>query len=51
MMVKVIPTVIGALGTVPKSQEKESNTLEIRGKIKTIQSTALLEESWRPEKT
>ena len=33
MKVKVIPIVVGALGTVPKSLEKR---LEIRGRIETI---------------
>ena len=38
MRAKVIPIVVGALGTVPKSLEE----LEIRGRIETIQTTALL---------
>ena len=40
MKVKVIPIVVGAHGTVPKGLEKG---LEIRGRIETIQNTALLQ--------
>ena len=43
MKVKVIPTVVGALGTVPKGLEKGLESLEIRGRIETIQNTALLQ--------
>ena len=39
---KVVPIVIGVLGTVPKSLEKNLGELEVRGRIETIQSTALL---------
>ena len=39
MKVKVIPIVVGAPGTVPKGLEN----LDIRGKIETIQNTALLQ--------
>ena len=39
MKVIVIPIVVGALGTVPKKLEN----LEIRGRIETIQNTALLQ--------
>ena len=39
MKVKVIPIVVGALGTVPKGLEN----IDIRGKIETIQNTALLQ--------
>ena len=42
MRVKVIPFVVGALGTVPKCLEKRLEDLEIRGSIETIQTTALL---------
>ena len=42
MRVKVIPIVIGALGTIPKGLEKSLDELEIRGRIETIQTTALL---------
>ena len=38
----VIPVVIGTLGMVLKDLEKELEELEIRGRIKTIQTTALL---------
>ena len=45
--VKVIPIVVGALGTVPKGLEKGLENgferLEIRGRIETIQNTALLQ--------
>ena len=40
--VKVIPIVDGALGTVPINLEKEMEELEIKGRIETIQATALL---------
>ena len=39
---KVIPIVVGGLGTVPKSLGKIEEELEIRGRIETIQTTALL---------
>ena len=42
MRMKVIPIVIGALGTVPKGLEKSLSELEIKGRIETIQTTALL---------
>ena len=42
MMVKFVPIVIGALGTVPKGLEKNLSELEIKGRIETIQTTALL---------
>ena len=35
--------VVGALGTVPKHSEKRLEDLEIRGRIETIQTTALLQ--------
>ena len=34
--------VIGTVGTIPKVLEKELEDLEIRGRVKTIQTTALL---------
>ena len=41
---EVIPIVVGALGTVPKNFEKRlEESLEIRGRIETIQNTALLQ--------
>ena len=42
MRVKVIPIIVGALGTVPINLEKRLEDLEIRGRIETIQTTALL---------
>ena len=42
MKVKVVPIVVVALGTVPKGLEKGLENLEIRGRIDTIQNTALL---------
>ena len=39
---KVVPIVIGALGMVPKCLEKNLSELEIKGRIETIQTTALL---------
>ena len=41
MKVKVIPIVVGALGTVPINLEKRLKDMEIR-RIETIQNTALL---------
>ena len=38
----MIPIVVGALGTVHKDLEKRLEKLEIRGRIETIQTTALL---------
>ena len=38
----VIPVVIGVLETVPKGLKKGLEELEIGGRIKTIQTTALL---------
>ena len=42
MRVKVVPIVIGDLGTIPRALEKNLGELEIRGRIETIQTTALL---------
>ena len=56
MMVKAMPIRVGALGTATKSLKKLEE-MQISGKIKTIQTTALLiwpeywEEFWRPEET
>ena len=36
MSVRVIPIVVGALGTVPKGLERRLEQLEIRGQIKII---------------
>ena len=41
MRVKFVPIVIGDLGTVPKGLEKSLSELEIKGRIETIQTTAL----------
>ena len=41
MRMKGIPIVVGALGTVPINLEKRLEDLEIRGRIETIQTTAL----------
>ena len=38
----VIPIVIGTLGTVPDDLERGLEEFEIRGRIMTIQTTALL---------
>ena len=43
MKVKVIPIVVGALGTVPKGLERGLENPDIRGRIDTIQNTALLQ--------
>ena len=42
MKVTVIPIVIGALGTVTKGLVQGLEDLEIRGRVETIQTTALL---------
>ena len=42
MKVAVIPIVIGAFGTVTKVLIKVLEDLEIRGRMETIQNTALL---------
>ena len=41
MKMTVIPIMVGALGIVPKGMEKRIEELKIRGKIETIQTTAL----------
>ena len=41
MRVTVILIVVGALGTAPKNQEQNPEEMEIRGRIETIQTTAL----------
>ena len=40
--IKQTPIVVGALGTALKHLEKSLKELEIRGRIETIQTTALL---------
>ena len=42
MKVKIVPIVIGALGTISKALEKNLSELVIRRRIETIQTTALL---------
>ena len=42
MKVTIIPTVIGAFGTVVKGLLKEQEDLEIGGRVETIQMTVLL---------
>ena len=42
MKMTAIPNVIGALCTVTKGLEKGLEDLEIRGRVETIQTTALL---------
>ena len=42
MKMTVIPVVIGALSTVSKGFVQVLNDLEIRGRVETIQTTALL---------
>ena len=42
MKVTIIPTVIGALGTVIKGLLKGLEDLEVGGRLETIQTTALL---------
>ena len=42
MLVKIIPIVIGAFGTVTKRLLKELEDLEVGGRVETIQTTALL---------
>ena len=50
MKLKVIPIVIGALGTVPKGLERGLENLEIRGRIETIQTIALLKSARIPRR-
>ena len=38
----VIPIIVGAFGIFPKNLKRKLEELEIRGRIKTIQTTALL---------
>ena len=42
MKVRVIPIVLGALGTIPEGLIKTQEDLEIRGQLETIHITALL---------
>ena len=42
MKVTVIPIAIGVLGTVTKELVQRLKDLEIRGRMKTIQTTSLL---------
>ena len=42
MKVTVMPIVTGALGTVPNVLEKRPTEVEIRGRIETIQTIAVL---------
>ena len=42
MRMKVVPIVIGALAMIPRGLEKSLDELDIRGRIETIQTTALL---------
>ena len=46
----VIPVVIGVLVTIPKNLEKILEKLEIRGRIETIQTTALLRSARIPRR-
>ena len=46
MKVAVISVEIGALGTIPKRLIKVLKDLEIRGRVETIQTTALLRLAW-----
>ena len=43
MRVKVIPIVVGALGTVPINLDKRQEDLEIGGRIETMQTSALMQ--------
>ena len=42
MKVTIIPIVIGALGTITKGFVQGLEDLEIRGRMETVQTTALL---------
>ena len=46
MKVPVIPIDVGAFGTIPKGLERGLQELEIRGRIETVQTTALLRSAW-----
>ena len=41
MKVTIVPTVIGALGTITKGLLKGMEDLEVGGRVETIQTTAL----------
>ena len=45
-----VPIVIGVLGTVPKGLEERLEELQIRGRIKAIQITAILKSATIPRK-
>ena len=47
MKVMFIPIVIGAFSTITKGLIKEQEDLEIRGRVETIQTTALLSSARR----
>ena len=42
MKVTIVPIVIGALGTITKGLLKDTEDLEVGGRVETIQTTALL---------
>ena len=44
-MVTVIPIIVGVFGTVSKGLERGLEKLEIRGRIKTLQTTVFLREA------
>ena len=46
MKVTVIPIVIGTLGAVTKGMIQRLEDMEIRVRMKTIESTALLRSAW-----
>ena len=49
-MVIIIPIVIGALKTIPKSLVKGLKDLEIRGQVESIQTSALLRSARIPRR-
>ena len=51
MKATVIPIVIGVLGTIPKGLVRELEEMEIGGRAKTIQTTALLKIGQNIEKS
>ena len=42
MKTRVVPVIVGALGTVPKTLRERLEEIGIRGRIETVQTTALL---------
>ena len=50
MKITIMPIVIGSLGTVTEGLIKRLGDLEIRGRVKTIKTTALLRSARIPRR-